>query len=250
METPKIKALLFDYGGTLDTNARHWARVLWEGYESARIPVSEEQFRAAYVFGERALAKSAIVLPSDTFDDVLRKKLSQEFFSLREEQNVWNVSDGEASELLQQVARYCYHYASRCIDASRRVLQSLKDEGYRMALVSNFYGNINAILQDFCLPFFESVIESAVVGVRKPNPAIWQIGIDALGLPPSQIAVVGDSVRKDILPAAGLGCRTIWLKGQGWTNDVEDASLASAVIADIALLPQALHTLERRLQPL
>ena len=48
------QALIFDYGGTLDTDGRHWAHVLWEGYCQAEIPVTNEQFRDAYVFGERA----------------------------------------------------------------------------------------------------------------------------------------------------------------------------------------------------
>ena len=56
MQFGEIKSLIFDYGGTLDTNARHWARVLWEGYVKAGIPVSEAGFREAYVHGERTLA--------------------------------------------------------------------------------------------------------------------------------------------------------------------------------------------------
>ena len=42
-----IKTIIFDYGGTLDTDARHWAHVLWEGYRHLGVPVSEEQFREA-----------------------------------------------------------------------------------------------------------------------------------------------------------------------------------------------------------
>ena len=56
------KALIFDYGGTLNTNALYWSHVLWEAYqavstslEAARelAAVSWEDFRAAYVFAER-----------------------------------------------------------------------------------------------------------------------------------------------------------------------------------------------------
>ncbi len=53
-----IKSVIFDYGGTLDTNARHWAHVLWDGFQAVKVPVTEAQFREAYVFGERALAKA------------------------------------------------------------------------------------------------------------------------------------------------------------------------------------------------
>ena len=35
MRSTKIRGIIFDYGGTLDTDARHWAHVLFEGYRHA-----------------------------------------------------------------------------------------------------------------------------------------------------------------------------------------------------------------------
>ena len=70
--------------------------------------------------------------------------------------------------------------------------------------------------------YFKGVIESAVVGVRKPNPVIFKLGVDVLELPASEVLVISDSLKKDILPAESIGCHTLWLKGRGWTAD-EDA---------------------------
>ena len=101
-----------------------------------------------------------------------------------------------------------------------------------MVLVSNFYGNVQAVLSDFgLLEYFDDIIESAVVGVRKPDPAIFGLGVDKLGLPGSSIVVIGDSYTKDIVPAAKNGCQTIWLKGLGWSDDAEDAT-ADLIISD------------------
>ena len=56
-----IKSLIFDYGGTLDTDGLHWSHVLWEAYTrtAAQLPqarglgeITWEAFRAAYVYGE------------------------------------------------------------------------------------------------------------------------------------------------------------------------------------------------------
>ena len=69
-----IKGIIFDYGGTLDTNSRHWAEVLWEKYEECHIPVSKADFREAYVHGERTLACVPLVKPTYNFHDVLRIK--------------------------------------------------------------------------------------------------------------------------------------------------------------------------------
>ncbi|MDY3670437.1 MAG: HAD family hydrolase, partial [Prevotella sp.] len=48
-----IKGYIFDFGGTLDTAGCHWGQMLWHAYQRQQIPVSEEQFREAYVYAER-----------------------------------------------------------------------------------------------------------------------------------------------------------------------------------------------------
>ena len=99
--------------------------------------------------------------------------------------------------------------------------------------MSNFYGNVDAVLRDFDVRrYFGGIIESAVVGVRKPNPTIFRLGVDVLELPASEVLVVGDSLRKDILPAESLGCQVLWLKGKGWTAD-EDAQTHPNIITSI-----------------
>jgi putative hydrolase of the HAD superfamily len=91
---------------------------------------------------------------------------------------------------------------------------------YPLMLVSNFYGNIDEVLRAYGIRhLFKGIIESAVVGVRKPNPTLFKLGVDALELEPGEVLVVGDSLRKDIEPADKLGCHVLWLKGKGWTED-------------------------------
>ena len=92
-----------------------------------------------------------------------------------------------------------------------------------MMLVSNFYGNVDSVLRDFDVRrYFKGVIESAVVGVRKPNPTLFRLGVDALEMPAERVLVIGDSLTKDILPAESLGCQTLWLKARGWTDKEDD----------------------------
>ena len=135
-------------------------------------------------------------------------------------------------------ARYCYDRARECVEESRSVIEAVTDR-VPAVLVSNFYGNIGAVLADFGLGhLFRAVIESAVVGVRKPDPRIFMLGVDALGLRPGEVLVVGDSLKKDILPAESVGCRTAWLKGKGWTAEEDRATPPSQIgrLADILRL--------------
>ena len=209
-----IKGIIFDYGGTLDSRGVHWSEILWQGYQEAGIPIDKETFRNIYVEGERALARERIILPQDNFHTLLLKKVALELSYLPER------PDAATSEQWTRViAGYCDHAARACIDEARPMLEKLATQ-YPMMLVSNFYGNIDEVLRAYDIRhLFKGIIESAVVGVRKPNPTLFRLGVDALELQPSEVLVVGDSLRKDIEPAESLGCHVLWLKGKGWTED-------------------------------
>lgn len=225
-----IKGIIFDYGGTIDSRGVHWSEVIWDGYQAAGVPVEKDAFREAYVFAERELARTRHILPHHTFADLLLIKMRIELQWLADKE----VLPPEAVELwAKKVADYCYDAAKNSIADARPVLDRLYAR-YPMVLVSNFYGNVEAVLKDFDLRrYFRAIIESAVVGVRKPDPRIFQLGVDALGLPAAEVLVVGDSYKKDIVPAQSIGCRVAWLKGKGWTAE-EDAQMHPSIIASLS----------------
>lgn len=232
-----IKGIIFDYGGTLDTNSRHWSEVLWSKYEEYHVPVGKADFREAYVYGERTLARIPLVKPEDNFHDVLciKTKLQMEYLI---EQGKLEQTD--AMEYAVKIADSCYHYVLNVLEKTRPVVQSLSRK-YKLVLVSNFYGNIRSVLKDFELDdFFSDVIESSVVGVRKPDPAIYRLGVEALKLSAENVLVVGDSFSKDMVPAKTVGCKVAWLKGEGWENEEIDESLPDIIITDLVCLPHYL----------
>ena len=211
------KGYIFDYGGTLDTGGQHWGMLLWHAFERHQVPVSESQFRDAYVYAERTLGKNKIIQPTDTFLQTLTKKVQLELTYLNNE----SYTDAIVSDV--------YERTKSQTALSRRVLMQMKASP--MVLVSNFYGNISVVLQEFGLDgIFAEVIESAVVGIRKPDPQIFLLGVDALGMKPEEVTVVGDSLEKDIIPAKRAGCHTVWLKGEGWTNAQDGENQADRVI--------------------
>ena len=219
-----IKGIIFDYGGTLDSRGVHWSEVLWQGYQQAQVPIDKETFRNAYVEGERALARERIILPQDNFHTLLRKKVAIEISYLPEQPD-----DATCNLWVSQIASFCDDAARACINEARPMLEQLY-ERYPMMLVSNFYGNIDEVLRDYGIRhLFKGIIESAVVGIRKPNPTLFRLGVDALELKPEEVLVVGDSLRKDIEPAEQLGCHVLWLKGKGWTDE-EDKQTHSHTI--------------------
>ena len=136
-----------------------------------------------------------------------------------------------------KVADSCYEYVLDILQVTRPVVEELSKK-YKLVLVSNFYGNIQTILKDFgLLDFFDEIIESSVVGVRKPDPAIYRLGVDAMGFVAKNVLVVGDSFSKDVVPAKAVGCRVAWLKGEGWGGEVIDESVPDVIITNLAQLP-------------
>lgn len=234
-----IRGIIFDYGGTIDSRGTHWSEIIYDGYLAARTNIDKELFREAYVHAERYLATHPVIRPTFTFRALMLAKIREE---LRFIENRGLLTAEAAEELAPQIADFCYGAARNAIEEARPTLSRLA-ERYPLVLVSNFYGNIDSVIADFGLTrYFRTIIESAVVGVRKPNPAIFSLGVEALAaltgeppLKPEEVLVVGDSLTKDILPAESLGCRTAWLKGKGWT-DAEDAIVRPDIIPNLAAI--------------
>lgn len=213
-----IRGIIFDYGGTLDTGGNHWGRVIWEAYERHHLPVTAQQYCEAYVYAERTLGSEPIIQCAENFRRTLeaKLKLQREYLLSR------GVVDADLSALVDELDQL----ARRQTANSRKVLLQLK-ERLPLVLVSNFYGNLAAVLSDYGLAdLFGHVVESATVGVRKPDPRIFMLGVEALGLSPQQVMVVGDSMKNDIRPARSIGCHTVWLKGQGWPIDADFKSVS------------------------
>lgn len=232
-----IKGVIWDYGGTIDSRGVHWSEVIWDAYCACGAEIDKQAFRDAYVHAERELARVRHILPHHNFLDLLNIKMEIE--------TRWLVDEGlmapdVAREIAPRIARRCYDAARKCVEEARPALERIGAK-LPMVLVSNFYGNVEAVLEDFDLRrYFRAIIESAVVGVRKPDPAIFALGVEALGLPANEVLVIGDSYKKDIIPARSIGCATAWLKGKGWTADedavTDDAQVKSLMEAADAIL--------------
>lgn len=223
-----IKGIIFDYGATIDSNGKHWAEVLWDAYVAAGVPVAKLEFKEAYVYGERYLALHPVIRPDYTFKNVLLEKTDLQLKWLQNEGFL--PANYNSSEYSLAISNQCYNFVVTVLKEVRPVLNKLAAR-YLLAVVSNFYGNIETVLKDFGLRnYFKDIIESSVVGIRKPDPGIFALGLKALGLEPEEVVVVGDSYKKDILPAKQIGCQTIWLKGTGW--DSEESGIADMVITD------------------
>ena len=195
-----IKGILIDFGGTIDSDGIHWFDAFSAAYAMV-ADVPKDLLWDAYVHTERTLGRNPIIKPTDTFCKTLQTKVALQTEYLQ--------SKGITITAQDTILDTCYNKVVKHISSvSKPVLEKLHAK-YPMVLVTNFYGNMHTVLKEFGLDhLFKDVIESSVVGVRKPDSEIFRLGVAALGLEPAEIVMIGDSPDKDILPAQSIGCHT------------------------------------------
>lgn len=218
-----MKGVLIDFGGTIDTDGRHWYKVFKQAYSCVAPAIEDALLRQAYVYAERTLGKNPIIDFQFTFYKTLETKLSLQTDFLRE--NGCSVTDVQSKQILDS----CYSVVTTNINkVARQELESMS-ECCPLVLVTNFYGNMNSVLKEFGIDrYFAGIVESAVEGVRKPNLDIFRLAVNRLGVLPADTVMIGDSLSKDILPAMEVGCKSVWLKGEQW----EDESVSAACSPD------------------
>lgn len=134
------------------------------------------------------------------------------------------------------------------------VLQTLKEWGYQVGIVSNidedYLGPLLAREPDLAACHF--VLSSEYCRSCKPDPEIFQRALARSGLPAEQILFVGDSLTNDVRGAKAVGMQTAWLICDQSQDQVEGERLRSAgeAGADVAGPDLFLDSLADLLPPL
>ena len=210
-----IRAVIFDYGGTLVQPWEPWTEV-----------VRPKAIAAAYA----DLVRRGLKLSLEKFID-LNKAVFREYSELELRQNrdipdiekydrlivqlfpnhseVWQKrTAGEANMAFWKVATTNYHPAK----GARRCLTKLKAMGIKMAVVSNHHNHEALVrhLDSLGLDgFFVRIFSSSKVGFRKPDPRIFEKCLSTLKVDRSEAIYVGDSIDYDVAGARAAGMRCI-----------------------------------------
>jgi putative hydrolase of the HAD superfamily len=202
LDRSSITAILFDFGGTLDADGVAWKERFLRLYREEGVDVSSDRFARAFYKADDALVGR---IPSTlSLQDTVRR-LAQDVARELE------VSDQATAE---QVANRFTAEALECLTKNVGVLQDLSRR-YRLGIVSNFYGNLSAVCREAGLgPFFQTIIDSEVVGHLKPSPEIFYAALKDLQAEPRQAVFVGDSLHRDMAGAKAVGMTHVWLTPQ------------------------------------
>jgi putative hydrolase of the HAD superfamily len=229
----KVTTLLFDFGGTLDLPGAHWLDRFLGHYRNAAMDLTREELDHAYNYATRRGYQAG----ERIYGYGLRRLVDQlvawqvdyllEYLPERVPSTLHDAADSIAEGFCAQSATGFEH--------SRAALRALASR-FRIGVVSNFYGNLEAVLgQAGLLPLVTVAVDSSRVGAFKPDPAIYQAALARLGARPEESVMVGDSLNKDCAPARRLGLSTVWLMPLSMEYTESAVKNAEAAGADLVV---------------
>jgi putative hydrolase of the HAD superfamily len=227
--TEPIETVLFDYGGTLDADGVAWKERFYALYRSEGLDTTPDAFASVFFAADDPLVGG---LPraaglSETVH-ALTANLEAELARRAKEQTNSDRGRRVASRFLSE--------ASAVFARNRPVLESLRHR-YQLGVVSNFYGNLEAVCESAGLaPLFGVMVDSHCVGAEKPDPAIFRAALERLRASPRTTMFVGDSLRRDREGARRAGIGFIWMAPQNVRDAEARASAELPADATISAL--------------
>ena len=226
-----IKAVILDFGGTLSDGALDWdpyhemlRSILASWGYLVEMSVLKRALRGALGDLNRVRAKGKEMTFEEVYDIFLGR------LEIR--------GDREILDKLHDNFRN--HYRTEFFPCVEDVLKSLT-ERYKVALLSNTMSDQPRILlsESGFDRYFDLIICSRDLGLRKPNPKIFKYVLEKLEVKPDEVVHVGDSVEADMMGARDSDITGIWIK----TPDQPPWS--GYAISSICELPEFLEKLGR-----
>ena len=124
-----------------------------------------------------------------------------------------------------------------CYPEVPAVLNELKSRGFRCAVLSNGSPEMlgSAVKNSGLDDVFDAVISIDAIGIYKPDPRVYQMAVDQLGVSPSEIAFQSSNAW-DAAGAGAVGFKVAWINRFG--QQPERLSIvADAELKDLTALP-------------
>jgi len=206
-----ISGVIFDLGNTLMYLDNEWdlvrdrgARELVNFLSERGVAIEPSQFGEGYLALRRSLYTRGVEEQVEyTAEYSLRTLLAQ------------SGHEDVSQDLVEQALRAFFAFEEtqwKPYPQAGATLRQLSERGYRLALISN--ATHDPLIQGLVdrsgfRRWLDISLTSAGVGIRKPNPALFQIVLDQWDFPASQVVMIGDTLRFDVLGAHNSGLKGI-----------------------------------------
>lgn len=212
--------MLFDYGGTLDSDGTTWLERFYPLYKEKGVDIERKRFDRAFYDSDDGLP-GRYALDGLNLEQTLRLQVALVLEAVAPQKSslAGAIAGGFAADSRRQFRRL------------EPVLKRLSSR-FQLGIVSNFYGNLDGILRAEGLrDYFGVVADSGALGLSKPDPAIFLHAAQALGSRPDDCVMVGDSIPRDIVGAAAAGMKKVLVRGGAAPSAGQDWTVSS--VADL-----------------
>ena len=200
MNMREIQAVLFDFGGTLDSDGGHWFDRTQALYARRGLIFPEDTLKRAFYIADAACAQA----------DHVRHHTHLELMHEHFERQLRELGHSSTADRDWLADAWCRETAAT-LARNRPLLERLAGR-YRLGVLSNFYGNLRELCDEAGIAgYFAVLFDSAREGIAKPDPVFFTRALDRLSVPAVAAAMVGDNLERDVAPAKALGMKTFWL---------------------------------------
>jgi FMN hydrolase / 5-amino-6-(5-phospho-D-ribitylamino)uracil phosphatase len=234
--TAAIETLLFDFGGTLDADGVAWKERFHALYQAEGLDMTAEAFAPAFFAADDPLVGA--LPPAAGLKETVHA------LATNLEAELARRAQGANGERGRRVASRFLAEATAAFARNRPILEAL-GERYRLGVVSNFYGNLEAVCRSSGLAsLFAVVTDSRRVGAEKPDPAIFRAALEALHAAPETTLYVGDSLRRDCEGARRAGLGFVWIAPDEVQAAEAQGGATKPILAAVTALSDLLNILK------
>ena len=216
-----IEAIFFDLYGTLAGFKPSRHEVQSKACSYFAIDLTVDGITKGYAMADAYMSHENTVAPIRLKDSKNRDGFFAEYQRLILLGNDVKVDLGKALEIWRKVQSIPHDIA--LFDDVRNCLKALKDNHYKLGLISNYNKKGKLLLEQFCLTdLLDFAVTSSDVGFEKPHKNIFEYAITKADKIPSNIIHVGDQIESDVIGAINVGINPVLIDrdriNTGWSK--------------------------------
>jgi len=203
-----VRAVTFDVGGTLLEPHPSVGQVYAEVLRTFDLERKPDQLESAFQMAFASVSKNPAVLdPNEREKDFWRQVVKKTVDRDPIPESVFPAVFQTMWDTFSHGSRW------RVFEGSHELLQSLRQRGYRLGILSNWDHRLHRVLHETGLAeLFDAVIISANIGIEKPDPGIFRAAEAVIKHPPEACLHVGDSRHHDLDGAREAGWSAILVR--------------------------------------
>ena len=217
----QMKAITFDFGGTLahgDLDKNNYRRALIDYI-----------LRLGFSGGKAKLNKARKAM-LERLSTAQKRNKELRFENLYQDL-LFQLGIHPTKENLDYIQQLYYRYFKiELLPGVPEMLLELSEK-YKLAIVSNTISNASRLVLDKhdLEKYFDCIVLSRDLGIRKPDLEIFNFTLENLGLKAIEAIHVGDSLEQDVQGAKNVGMKTVWIKGDNETQNIQPDFIISKV---------------------